>query len=140
LQIQERRFKNPATDALGLNAAEQARLQNEIQNLARVDQQSPVLNGALSAILPGLGQARLGLWQDAALTFALNFVSIGATVELARKDLTMPAVAAGTFASLFYVGGITSSWRLTKERNERRRRPGMEKIQDILFPELRWEF
>ncbi|HEX4924135.1 MAG TPA: hypothetical protein VFV50_08615 [Bdellovibrionales bacterium] len=127
-------------DALALSGANRTGLQAALDEYKQAPQQSPAFNAVLSGVLPGAGHARLGRWQDAALTFALNAISISATVELARKDLAMPAVAAGAFASLFYVGGISSAWRLTKERNEQAREKPLQKIENALFEELKLDF
>lgn len=127
-------------DGKSVPVSPDAELSKSIAKLQSLSLQSPTTNAVLSAILPGLGHARLGRYQDAALAFALNFISIGATAELARKDLVMPAVAAGSLASLFYVGSISSAWRITKERNEEIRKGELGNIEKILFPELRLDF
>jgi hypothetical protein len=98
--------------------------------------QSPLLVGILSAVLPGAGHARLGLWGDAATALALNTVSIGATVELSRARLVLPAIAAGLVASLFYVGAIVSSTGIATERNASEREERLENVSKLLFPEL----
>jgi hypothetical protein len=125
---------------LPVSAERRSSLQVALDDLDVMKLQSPTTNAILSGILPGLGHARLGRWQDAALTFALNAISIGATAELARKDLVMPAIAAGTFASLFYVGGISSAWRATRERNDQERAKSLKNAEEQLFPELQLKF
>lgn len=140
LDVHENPGPASSIDSLALTASNRTNLQAALEELATADRQSPVTNALLNAVLPGAAHARLGRWQDAALTFALNAISIGATAELARKDLTAPAVAAGAFASLFYVGGISSAWRLTKERNEQIRAKPVEKIENALFEELKLDF
>jgi hypothetical protein len=128
------------TEFAEMSESSQDLLLHELSALENLPRQSPLFNGLLNAVLPGAGHARLGRWQDAGLTFLLNFITIGATAEFARKEMVMPAVAAGTLASLFYVGGITSAWRLTIERNEQLRGPHLRNVESILFPELRLEF
>ena len=45
------------------------------------------------------------------MTFVLNSLFIGATVELARDKQYVTAAAAGTAASFFYIGGIINAGR-----------------------------
>ncbi len=95
----------------------------------------PWLGGVLSALLPGAGQVYAGSWQGAAVTFALNAVFIGATVELGRRRLWGTAAAAGMAASFFYVGGITNAADLARRRNETTAAPIGEDIERRLVPE-----
>ena len=101
---------------------------------------SPGLSGALSAVIPGAGHAYAGLWQDAALTFALNLIGIAATVEFARHDLPFAAVAAGGVTSVFYLGGIISAVQSTRKINLRLRTPYLNQAERKFFPELEIHF
>lgn len=104
--------------------------------LAHPPSVSPTMTGLLSALLPGAGHARLGLWSDAAVAFTLNAVSIGATVELGRARLVFPAIASGLVASLFYVGAIVSSASIARQRNEDDRADRIAALDALVFPEL----
>ena len=112
----------------------------DLAQLARAYHERPVVSplwtGALSALVPGAGHARLGLWGDAAVALTLNTVSIGATAELVHSRLVLPALAAGLVASLFYVGAMVSSANLADERNRIERERRLTEIDSILFPEL----
>jgi hypothetical protein len=124
-------------DALhGRELREPAALLPLARALAHPPSVSPAMTGLLSALLPGAGHARLGLWSDAALAFTLNAVSIGATVELARARLVFPAIASGLVASLFYVGAIVSSASIARQRNENDRADRIATLDAIVFPEL----
>ena len=118
-----------------------AKLYQEAASLYRNPQEySPWVNGVLSAIIPGAGHARLGLWQDAALTFALNLIGIAATVEFARHDMPFAAAAAGGVTSVFYVGGIISSAQAAQKINLRLRAPFLNQTETRFFPELEIRF
>lgn len=107
-----------------------------VQSLEQRRTISPLAVGLLSAVLPGAGHARLGLWGDALLAFTLNGVAIGTTVELARARLVFPSIAAGLISSLFYAGAIVSASSLVRESNERERSAALAAIERKLFPEL----
>jgi hypothetical protein len=95
----------------------------------------PWLAGVLSAVLPGAGQAYAGSWQGAAVALVLNAALIGATAELATRRLYFSAAAAGTAASIFYVGNILNAADLAQRRNERASAPAREAMERLLIPE-----
>jgi hypothetical protein len=95
----------------------------------------PWLAGVMSGVLPGAGQAYAGSWQGAAVAFVLNAALIGATAELATRRLYFSAAAAGTAASVFYVGNILNAADLAQRRNERASAPARESIERLLIPE-----
>ncbi|MBV8760800.1 MAG: hypothetical protein JO257_26135 [Deltaproteobacteria bacterium] len=97
---------------------------------------SPALAGVLSAVLPGSGQLYSGSLQAAAVTFVLNSLFIGATVELARDKQYVTAAAAGTAASFFYVGGIINAADLARRRNRIAQQPYADELEDLLVPEV----
>jgi hypothetical protein len=97
---------------------------------------SPALAGVLSAILPGSGQVYAGSWQAAAVTFVLNGLFIGATVELARDKDYVTAAAAGTAASVFYLGGIINAADLARRRNRIAQQPYADELEELLVPEV----
>jgi hypothetical protein len=95
----------------------------------------PWLAGVFSAFLPGAGQAYAGSWQGAAVAFVLNAALIGATVELAHRRMYFSATAAGTAASIFYLGNIINAADLAQRRNERAAAPAREALERLLVPE-----
>ena len=97
---------------------------------------SPALAGVLSAVLPGSGQLYSGSLQAAAVTFVLNSLFIGATVELARDKQYVTAAAAGTAASFFYVGGIINAADLARRRNRIAQQPYADELEELLVPEV----
>jgi hypothetical protein len=96
----------------------------------------PWLAGTLSAVVPGLGQAYAGSWESAAVSFVLNGVLIGATVELARRDFYAASTVTGLAGSVFYVGSILSAADLARRRNERAAEPDRRELERLLVPEL----
>ena len=97
---------------------------------------SPAFAGVLSAVLPGSGQLYSGSLQAAAVTFVLNSLFIGATVELARDKQYVTAAAAGTAASFFYVGGIINAADLARRRNRLAQQPVADELEELLVPEV----
>jgi hypothetical protein len=96
----------------------------------------PALAGVLSAVVPGSGQLYAGSPQAAAVTFVLNALFIGATVELARDKEYVTAAAAGTAASVFYVGGIINAADLARRRNRIAQQPYADELEELLVPEV----
>ncbi|MGE0871954.1 MAG: hypothetical protein AB7P03_25575 [Kofleriaceae bacterium] len=103
-------------------------------------ERSPALAGVLSAVLPGSGQLYAGSLQAAAVTFVLNGLFIGATVELAREHHYITSAAAGTVASFFYVGGIMNAVDLARRRNTLAMQPYADQLEQLLVPELSGRF
>ncbi|MGE0550054.1 MAG: hypothetical protein AB7R00_23510 [Kofleriaceae bacterium] len=103
-------------------------------------ERSPAFAGVLSALLPGTGQLYAGSFQAAAVTFVLNGLFIGATVELARERHYFTATAAGTVASFFYVGGIMNAVDLARRRNALAMQPHADQLEQLLVPELGGQF
>jgi hypothetical protein len=97
---------------------------------------SPALAGVLSAVLPGSGQLYAGSLPAAAVTFLLNGLFIGATVELARDKQYVTAAAAGTAASVFYLGGIINAADLARRRNRIAQQPYADELEELLVPEV----
>ena len=97
---------------------------------------SPALAGVLSAVLPGSGQLYSGSLSAAAVTFVLNGLFIGATVELARDKQYVTAAAAGTAASFFYLGGIINAADLARRRNRLAQQPYADELEELLVPEV----
>jgi hypothetical protein len=105
------------------------------QRLERRHGKRPWLAGTLSAVVPGLGQAYAGSWESAAVSFVLNGVLIGATVELARRDFYAASTVTGLAGSVFYVGSILSAADLARRRNERAAEPERRALERLLVPE-----
>jgi TM2 domain-containing membrane protein YozV len=103
-------------------------------------EKSPAFAGVLSALIPGAGQLYAGSLQAAAVTFVLNGLFIGATVELARDEHYFTAAAAGTAASFFYVGGIMNAVDLARRRNDIAQELHREALESLLVPELTGAF
>jgi hypothetical protein len=97
---------------------------------------SPALAGVMSAVLPGSGQLYAGSLQAAAVTLVLNSLFIGATVELARDKDYVTAAAAGTAASVFYLGGIINAADLARRRNRIAQQPYADALEELLLPEV----
>lgn len=80
---------------------------------------SPLLAGTLSALLPGAGSAYVGRWSEAALSFFINALFIGATANAARKDNDDLAVVLGVGALAFYAGNIYAAVNGAYKYNDR---------------------
>lgn len=104
----------------------------EIEN-----RKSPALAGALSAIIPGAGQAYVGAWQSAAYSFLINALFLSAALELQNKDLHASALTAGVVFSVTYIGGIISAAQSAKTYNTNQTSQLDAKMYQELFPELR---
>jgi hypothetical protein len=96
---------------------------------------SPTAAALMSAVLPGAGQAYAGSWQAAGIAFVLNAVLIGATVELADRELYLGAATTGLAASVFYVGNILNAADLAERRNHVASRPAYRALEELLVPE-----
>jgi hypothetical protein len=97
---------------------------------------SPGLAAISSAIIPGAGQAYVGAYQSAALSFLLNGILAGTTVALAQKDLGVPAVLSGVLFSFTYVGGIIGAHEAAEIRNRAAQNPFDTQLFGDLFPAL----
>ncbi len=104
--------------------------------LLRARCKRPWLAGLLSAVLPGAGQVYAGSWQGAAVSFLLNGVLVGATVELARNELYFSAAATGLAASIFYVGNILNAADLADRQNDLAALPARDALERLLVPEV----
>ncbi len=111
-------------------------LEHDIDRFVKLGRFSPIVSGALNAVLPGAGHLYLRQPQNALLGFVLNSLAISASVEFFRKDLLAPGIASATLASIFYVGGIISGVRQAKIQNRKREEPILDLLEPRLFPEL----
>ena len=103
---------------------------------AHARRKSPALAGVLTAILPGAGQIYAGSLSAAAITFVLNGLFIGATVEQAVGKHYVTASAAGVAASFFYVGGIMNAVDLARRENRLAQQPYADELEALLVPEV----
>ena len=97
---------------------------------------SPVFASLASTALPGAGQAYVGTWQSAAVSFILNSLFLATTLELARKDLPVAAVASGMVFSVTYIGNILNANDAAKRFNENARVRSEDSLKKTLFPEF----
>ena len=95
----------------------------------KIPYRSPFVAGLLSAIVPGLGRAYCGRWDDG--LFSLIVVGVPASLAYTtyEKDKTFSAVMAA-FAGFFYLGNIYGSAKGAKIYNIQRRQK---------FWKLTWE-
>jgi hypothetical protein len=122
--------------SLGLDAALRVDALAAHERYLAARGKAPWFAGVLSAILPGAGQVYAGSWQGAAVSFVLNGVLIGATVELARNELYFSAAATGLAASVFYLGNILNAADLAARWNDRASEAPRDQLDRILLPEL----
>lgn len=95
----------------------------------------PWLAGMLSVVVPGAGQLYAGSLESGAMAFVLNALAIGATIELARRELYVTAALTGTVASMFYAGNIGSAVSLARRRNELAQASWTDALRSALLPE-----
>lgn len=104
-------------------------LSRELENNAK----KPWVAGTASAFLPGLGQVYNGHYQSAAMSFILNALFLGSTLEFAKRDQLWATLTAGTVWSVVYVGGIVSAVRGSQKSNQLNSLEKELKFQNILF-------
>jgi hypothetical protein len=104
--------------------------------LITTPQKSIWLSALSSAVLPGAGQAYVGNWQAAGLSFVINAVFLSATIEFARKDMPAAAIASGGVFSITYIGNIVGAGQSANDWNRLNRAPSEENLKRVLLPEL----
>lgn len=97
---------------------------------------SPWMAGALSAVLPGAGQAYVGAWQSGLYSFAINSLFLAAAMELNRKGLQTSSITAGVVFSITYFGGILSATQSANIYNRNQLIPFENELHYKLFPEF----
>lgn len=97
---------------------------------------NPWISGALSALVPGMGQLYNRNYQSAAMSFVLNALFLSASMELAKQGLHATAMASGVVLSVFYVGNIVGTVKSSQTLNENQNLPLIKKTKDSLFPEF----
>lgn len=112
----------------------------ELNELEAHPDKSPGLAGLLSAIIPGAGHVYLGAYQSAAIVLAFNLLTGISAIEFADKDLDAPAVASGVLFSIFYAGGIYSSYEGAKKINHQKILKPKKELSARYFPILKLEF
>ncbi len=92
---------------------------------------SPLLAGALSAIIPGAGKAYSGYWKDGIISFVMIAgAGYQAYQSFSKRGSNSPR--GWIFASIatgFYIGNIYGSQKSAKERNHKRSHQYIEKIE-----------
>ncbi len=106
----------PADSPLAPRALEAS---SRVQAWGRIPRRSPAATGTLSALLPGLGQASLGRWGEAASALIVNGLLIGGTVEMARRELWAGAGLLAFFELGFYGGNVMSAVNGARRFNRR---------------------
>ena len=120
-----------------LPEVEQARFEEwnkQINQLPRI--KNVWLSGAMSAIVPGLGQIYNGNYQSAAFSFVLNALFFSATMELHQKKLDATALTSGVIFSVVYLGNIAGTVYSSKEINQSAQESMKHDLKMRLFPEL----
>lgn len=104
-------------------AAGNTQLADTVAAWAAPPSRSPGMAAALSAVLPGAGQAYVGRWGEGVSALVVNGLLISSTVALYRRQEWFAGSAVGLLALSFYGGNILSAqWgarrfnRLAKER------------------------
>lgn len=91
----------------------------QVQAWGRIPRRSVAATGTMSALLPGLGQASLGRWGEAASALIVNGLLIGGTVEMARRELWAGAGLLAFFELGFYGGNVMSAVNGARRFNRR---------------------
>ena len=78
---------------------------------------TPRIAGAMSAVLPGAGQAYAGQPRDGVSALLINGLLIATTVELARREQWVGTATVGTVALSFYTGNIFSAVASSHRKN-----------------------
>jgi hypothetical protein len=112
----------------------------ELKELESDPYKSPGTAVLLSVLMPGAGHVYLGAYQSAAIVFAFNLLTGISTVEFANKDLKTPAITSGILFSIFYVGGIYSSYEGAVKMNQLKISRPKKELNAKYFPILRLEF
>ncbi len=124
---------DPARFAKLTDSAELLEIEERLQLLP---QKSVFAAGAASAILPGAGQAYVGVYQSAAISLVLNALFLATTLEFAKNKMPAAAVASGFVLSITYLGNILNAVDSAQQRNSNARAPLEEKLKNALFPEF----
>lgn len=107
-----------------------------VESWGRIPRRSPALAGTLSALLPGLGQASLGRWGEAASALLVNGLLIGGTVELARREAWAGAGLLLFFDLGFYGGNVMSAVNGARRFNRRALEARVDPLQAELGLQL----
>ncbi|MBC7430233.1 MAG: hypothetical protein H7336_16585 [Bacteriovorax sp.] len=113
---------------------------NELTDLEADRVKSPVLAAVFSGLIPGAGHVYLGAYQSAAIVFIFSALTGVSTFEFAKKDLTTPAIASGVLFSIFYMGGIYSSYEGAVKMNQMKISKPKKDLNTKYFPILRLDF
>lgn len=87
------------------------------QSFDNLPAKSPLLAGALSAVLPGSGYAYAGSYGDGITALVVNAVFIAGTLSAVRSDNDATALLAGGIGLTFYAGNIYGSANAARKWN-----------------------
>jgi outer membrane protein assembly factor BamD (BamD/ComL family)/TM2 domain-containing membrane protein YozV len=100
----------------------------------RLPEKSPVLAGALSAILPGSGYMYAGRYGDGFTAFLINGLFIAGTVTGIHNENYALSAIVGGIGVPFYLGNIYGSANAAKKWNLEVKREVLRKVHDSLAP------
>lgn len=108
-----------ASRVLSMEAAglEGVKISNALRQASK-EERDPHMAAALAALLPGLGHAYLGRWEDAGLVFLVNGAFLAATLEAIDKK-SLPLAGGMALAELlWYSGNIFSALSNAHKHNK----------------------
>lgn len=109
----------------------------QIKYLENNNVKSPYISGAMSALIPGAGQAYNGTYQSGVLAFVINAIFLWSALEFKKNNLDGPAIASGAVFSITYFGNIMNAINTSNKINENNSKVYKDEIREALFPELR---
>ena len=127
------RLKKLTIQSLSTN--QQSSINRYIEHLENQDLASPYLSGSLS-LVPGLGQAYLGAYQSAAISFVLNSLFYLSAKDFEEKGQYNSANAAYLVFSITYIGNILNCVNMAKKINQKKLKPYREELKKDLFSDL----
>lgn len=93
------------------------------------DEKSPLLAGALSAVLPGAGQLYVGRRRDAVMAFALNGLLIAGIVSAFHNDEPVAGSALAIIETAWYSGNVYGAVNGAHKRNAMRRQRFFSEVE-----------
>lgn len=112
----------------------------DLEEWKRLPRKSPVLAGSLSAILPGVGQAYVGHWSDAALAFGLNAVFFWGTYEAFDRDENVLGCFLLALDTTWYFGNVYNAANGARRVNQNGQKRFFENLDvryGLTFPPAR---
>ena len=114
-------------------AARVSALAEGAASLASVPRRSPVLAGAMSAVLPGAGQVYAGRWADGFLAFVVNGLFIGGAIESYRRENYVASAVLALFEMGWYTGNVYSAVNSAHRFNDETRAAAMRDLRKRLW-------